>query len=412
MESFVQELGTQKILSKEDIVLLKKYINKKYINSSDIEKSNILTKTVHQILDKNFQGLKTEYIKIIKSDLLKNILIKDVQSILLVDIFNACILAKDKSQDFFEDLLDWINLHVENKISKADLEEYCIKYTSITEYSNTTLNELYIESEFDITPLIDNVEYTSIEELPASDNYIDNSSSDLANTSKIKTLVSSFCSTKAFKFSSCFFLIFFILFFLNKYNFFDTIIHSSIHNGTAQIIVDAKTSANKHEDKANVTVSRKFPENLPKYFMYKDINETQLKKYLDGRDSLLCDEPYFSTIISVSKEYNLNPLVIFAITGQEQSFVPKNNSDSKTIANNPYNIFHSWKEYNTNIDDATRIVCNTIINLSKDMPENEEPFFWINKQYAEDKKWSKGVKQIYETLEKNDSNKDTASNGR
>ena len=108
--------------------------------------------------------------------------------------------------------------------------------------------------------------------------------------------------------------------------------------------------------------------------------------------------PYFSAIIRASKEFNLNPHILFAITGQEQSFVPKNHENANKIANNPFNVFHSWQEYNTDIYDSSRIAARTVINLSKDKPTNIDIFDWINNKYAFDKKWGKGVKEIFETL--------------
>ena len=113
---------------------------------------------------------------------------------------------------------------------------------------------------------------------------------------------------------------------------------------------------------------------------------------------MLAEEPYFSAIIRASKEFNLNPHILFAITGQEQSFVPKNNENAEKIANNPFNVFHSWQEYNTDIYDSSRIAARTVINLAKDKPNNIDIFDWINSKYADDKNWGRGVKEIFETL--------------
>lgn len=137
---------------------------------------------------------------------------------------------------------------------------------------------------------------------------------------------------------------------------------------------------------------------LTKEFRYIEINSFELKKFLNSKNSLLAEDPYFSAIISTAKEYDLNPLMLFAITGQEQSFVPKDSKDAHKIANNPFNVYHSWKEYNTNIEDTCKIASVTIINICKDLPNNIDTFEWINKTYAEDKKWAKGVKSIFENL--------------
>jgi hypothetical protein len=117
------------------------------------------------------------------------------------------------------------------------------------------------------------------------------------------------------------------------------------------------------------------------------------------RNSLLAEEPYFEVILSTAYEYGIHPLVFFAISGQEQAFVPMNNSNARKIANNPYNIFRSWQHYNTDIKDSTRIAARTILTLSKGCPQGKDPFQWINRKYAEDKKWWVGVRNCYIMLE-------------
>lgn len=137
---------------------------------------------------------------------------------------------------------------------------------------------------------------------------------------------------------------------------------------------------------------------LPEEFKYRSIDQESLKQYLDSRDSLLCEDPYFSIIINTSKEFNLNPLLLFAIAGQEQSFVPKDSKYALKIANNPYNVFNSWQNYNTDIEDSSKIASRTVINLSKGKPDNIDLFTWINRKYSEDKDWHNGVRSIYDQL--------------
>lgn len=140
---------------------------------------------------------------------------------------------------------------------------------------------------------------------------------------------------------------------------------------------------------------------LPDYFLYKDVNVSNLKDFLNSRNSLLAEEPYLSTILSVSKDFNLNPLVMFAITGQEQSFVPKDSENAYKIANNPFNVYNSWKKHNFNIEDASTIAAITIVNLCKNRPDNMDAFTWVNRKYAEDKGWAKAVRSIFKQLEGN-----------
>ncbi|MBZ9684889.1 glucosaminidase domain-containing protein [Clostridium estertheticum] len=140
---------------------------------------------------------------------------------------------------------------------------------------------------------------------------------------------------------------------------------------------------------------------LPDYLMYKNVNITNLKEFLKSKNSLLVEEPYFSTILSVSKDFNLNPLVMFAIAGQEQSFVPKDDENAYKIANNPFNVFYSWKRYNTSIQDSASIAARTLVNLCKNKPTNTDAFTWVNRKYSEDKNWSKAVRSIFNQLQDN-----------
>ncbi|MGH4117746.1 hypothetical protein [Clostridium sp.] len=166
------------------------------------------------------------------------------------------------------------------------------------------------------------------------------------------------------------------------------------HGDTEDIKIDISKSNITNETQVVNT-------HLPDYLMYKNVHTTNLKDFLKSRNSLLAEEPYFSIILSVSKDFNLNPLVLFAITGQEQSFVPKNNKNAYKIANNPFNVFNSWQKYNTNIEDACTIAARTLSNLSKNKPNNIDALTWINRKYSQDQNWSKAVRSIFKQIENN-----------
>ena len=156
---------------------------------------------------------------------------------------------------------------------------------------------------------------------------------------------------------------------------------------------------NELYSKSKVSESAKaLTEHLADSFQYKVINEDALKAYLDTRSSLLMSEPYFSSILTVSRDFNINPILLFAITGQEQGFVPQNQDSAAQIANNPYNVFHSWQDYNTNIIDSSQIACRTIINLSKGKPDSVDTLVWINRKYSADQNWSNGVRILYNDI--------------
>ncbi|MFX3635206.1 MAG: hypothetical protein ACE3L7_10805 [Candidatus Pristimantibacillus sp.] len=139
---------------------------------------------------------------------------------------------------------------------------------------------------------------------------------------------------------------------------------------------------------------------LPAELRYTEVDKERLAAYLTSKSSQLASQPYMDAIIEAAKLFDIHPILLFAITGQEQAFVPTTNEESKQIANNPFNVFHSWKEYNTTIHDSAEIAARTIVNLSKGRPEGTDPITWINRKYAEDPNWSKGVRTIFATMKR------------
>lgn len=366
METFIEELGNSPVISKEDIILLKQYISKKYMNYTKVEKSNVLAKAVYKILDKSVYGLNQHSISFVKKVILKDTILKNGDPVFFSDILNLCISTGDKSNDFEKTLLNWINSHIKNKISKTDLEIYSLCLSTIGDKSkvNIELNNIIKSSSLDRS-------------CNTRLNFNDISLKLKRNFRPL--LIGSFTSIL---------ITFFLITFLPGNDSIEKKYSGNSNTSSKKIYINTKSS------KFTAQVS----------FNYKEINRSNLKNFLSLRQSLLAEEPYFSTIISVSKQYNLNPLILFAITGQEEGFVSKKDPNSEKIVNNPYNVYHSWQDYNTDIKDASEIASLTIITLSKNIPVNEEPFHWINRQYAEDPNWSKGVKSIYEALEKNNSN--------
>lgn len=137
---------------------------------------------------------------------------------------------------------------------------------------------------------------------------------------------------------------------------------------------------------------------LPDELRYTDVDRKKLIAYLESKGSLLAEPQYFNAIIQTSKDFDIHPALLFAITGQEQGFVPKTHENAETIANNPFNVFHSWQEFNTTIEQSSQIAARTIVRLSKDKPADTDPFTWINREYAEDPNWSNGVRSIFKSI--------------
>lgn len=139
---------------------------------------------------------------------------------------------------------------------------------------------------------------------------------------------------------------------------------------------------------------------LPQELLWKDFDKEKLRAFLNSRNSILAQDRYLTSIIDICRKKDVNTILMIAITGQEQSYVPKNKPNAEKIANNPFNVYHSWYEYNTDIEDSTSIACNTVINLSKNRPEAIHPIQWINRKYAKDQNWWIGVSNCFDQIKK------------
>ncbi|XEC92552.1 hypothetical protein AB6A23_14185 [Paenibacillus tarimensis] len=142
----------------------------------------------------------------------------------------------------------------------------------------------------------------------------------------------------------------------------------------------------------------RMPNELPRELQYATVNLPGLRQYLEEKSSLLAETPYFEAIVETAKANNIHPVLLFAITGQEQSFVPKDHRFAGQIANNPFNVFNSWKKYNTTIHDSAEIAARTVLKWSKNRPDGIDAIQWINRKYAEDQNWHKGVRSLFDAM--------------
>lgn len=138
---------------------------------------------------------------------------------------------------------------------------------------------------------------------------------------------------------------------------------------------------------------------IPDEYKYQSFHLKSVYAYLDDKNSMLVEDNYLSTINRLSEKYYVNPLLLIAIIGQEQGFVPRDHEYANEIINNPYNVFGSWIDYNTHFEESTIICLNTITTALESRPEGKDLIEFLNKKYSEDKNWSVGVKYFYTALQ-------------
>lgn len=366
---------TKPILSQSDVRTIKRYIQAKYQGESPQRLADILAETVHRILNENLPGFDDKTKQELRSRLLRRSAFMERKSLAVEDVFDECVQLELECDERSEQLLRWLRETVGIELDPVQLQ-YCVDSYRLQGEElreaplQATLRQLAsaMHSSACAVPL----------ELPPAAETGPLRRTDLAARFRsrsvgIVAVILSFTLIGAIIFYS----------------------RQTLYNKPQETL--EWTSEELHRIGFQ---SVKLPNELPVVFQYGDFDPDKLKAYLLRKNSMLADEPYYSSIVKAGAHYNVNPLLLFAITGQEQGFVPKSGKQSSVIANNPFNVFHSWTEYNTTIEDSASIAAKLLVRFSRDRPASEHPLAWINRKYAEDPKWWQGVDKIFAALVK------------
>lgn len=367
MTKVLENLKNHHIINAQNVSDLKNYINNKYPDDSAKHTATILANAIHRIIDENIIYFDNPIRNDIRHHLIENTIKKDTFSISAYEVFKVCSTLNIADTTYLDHLTTWLNHNQSLPVSQEE----------VLQLVNTFL-------EPQLTPQLEPQLTPQNFATPLKKKWFSHLSNILQNV--LKNELVSFALTATFVLTSPLFLYIIYLCFKPYVNPSKNMTHHTvvIHSTPVELVGQKE----------------KIAHDLPIYLCYKRVNKESLKSWLRQKNSLLCEEPYFSSMINAAKDYNINPFLLFAIAGQEQGFVPKNKTHAKLMANNPFNVFESWQKYNTHIDDSSAIVARTIINLSKDCPEDEDVLKWINRKYADDPNWHQGVSQILTQLEK------------
>jgi len=330
----------------------------------------------------------------VKFGVLQRAVINDNYNIRGSDIFRACLFINDTGEDFNASLINWLKTNCSNPIQEEQINLLLTKVAnSYNEYCDYELEYIIgksildLEKDFWIDPGVGTSYFGGffVERVHAAYDYL--------KGKIIRKYIPSQILAISLLLSAL----------LNSNQFVLT--QDISVNGINPRMLFAELQYIEKNDRIFLShettqLLNNVKEPLINELQYIKVDESSLLQFLSRKGSLLGVEPYFSSIIQASHEYDVNPLLLFAIVGQEQSYVPKNDRNARLIANNPFNVYGSWQVYNTDILDSSRIAANLVATLSKTRPVSIDPIVWINTKYAEDKKWHVGVRMIFEELNK------------
>lgn len=371
MQKVLEGLMAKQIMKNEDVLVLREYIGKKYPGATPRERADILANAVHSVIDRHIQEFDEKDRAQIRISLLRRAVSDNHFSIHAGDVLRTCLEIRNDSEDYTTTLTKWVNRHQNVPISRETLLRFSSgqrRYSGdLPEHDRRPFPgstgefaaglhavEAPREPAIAFTPAVVNV--------PSGISVFHQLDRKLFHVLAVSLIVLS-----AFTFQPL-----------------------------RNILVTSFGSTVSSAPESVAAAGTILPEDL----LYRTIDTGKLETALNNRKSILAEEPYLSAILQAAREHNVNPLFLFAITGQEQGFVPRTDKDARRMANNPFNVYHSWMEYNTDIRDSARIAANTVTNLSRNRPETVDPVAWINRKYAEDKEWWIGVSRIFIELKK------------
>ena len=362
MISILDQLSQQEIINSKIIKQLKDSINGQFPHYTSKQKAQKLAGAIYELIERSLPNFSREVKKDVRNSIINRNLTVNSFTINSQDIFES-ILEIVTAEELQKQLPEWLQTKID--IEVESLEKYV---SALIGNKAGAKEEIAAAIQLNYQEVNSNGQFfTESITVPAELNQTD------------KQEINKKFLTAAL---AAFFILVPIVYGVEK----------------VYLANDEQKDVNVIENTAGTEV---MPENaLPDYLQYKQINQQALQVWLNKRNSILADEPYFTTIMEAANQHNLHPFLLFAITGQEQGFVPRSHQNAVKIANNPFNVFHSWNEYNTNILDSSQIAARTIVHLSEARPDNVDPIKWINRKYAEDPNWWIGVSTIFEKLEK------------
>ncbi|SDT54785.1 Mannosyl-glycoprotein endo-beta-N-acetylglucosaminidase [Paenibacillaceae bacterium GAS479] len=386
------------ILTPADIHHIRTFIDDKYPDKPQSEKSEIVADAIRRIINQHLPDFAETVKKELTSRLVRKKLLGSVGTVHTGHIFEACLDLDIRDQRIVRPLRNWVERKLDVSVEDREFQRVLrlVNSNDQQKEQQTPLDAVARELNAPVTVTTEPQASSSLEKRDTA--------SLLSGMPSTRILLSA-----VFAILLLGGLLVYIWSLVHKSNGADTMPIVSASPLEKQAAAGGKSQAFGAPDKnaaaaATATEPEKkatptFKNELPKSLQYSDIQYEELKAFLESRSSMLAEPKYMNAIIKAARHYNIDPLLLFAITGQEQSFVPEDHDRAKEMANNPFNVYYSWQSFNTTIEESSMIAAKTVVNLSKNRPEDQDPINWINRKYAEDENWSVGVNDILDMLE-------------
>lgn len=345
------------VLSGGEIIKLRHYIEQKHNYPAPQKRASILANAVHRIIESRLPSFPPE----VKKQIRMNLLLEHSESLTIhVDnVFQQCMSLDLNKEELLLPLVSWVS-----KQSDDPLPEEQVRSVILKTYKKS-------KSVTSLQALVQEAAQAHVK------TQVKAQTRKLSLTSYLRTAIPAAVTLAA--------IFLFILIW-------------QIQSPASQVLQHGAAVHMPVSEIPPASLAPAASSGIPQQLRYTPVDTNRLREYLQSKNSFLADDPYMNAIIQAGEQYDVHPLLLFAITGQEQALVPKDHRTAEEIVNNPFNVYGSWERYNTTIDESAKIAAKTVANVSSRRPEDSHPIQWLNQTYAEDPNWWTGVTWFFDTM--------------
>ncbi|MBE0449542.1 MAG: hypothetical protein IBX70_01730 [Clostridia bacterium] len=370
MHDIIEKLKKWIILSLSDIQKIRSSIELQYSNYSSQERAKHFAAAVHKLLDQHLDGISIDQRESLKKEIINSTLLKNIDSITKFDVFTS-IFELDLDNDTQVMLAkNWLKESEKIVVKEEEIKSFLNFYDQVPS-TIITKKRIAFKAKWSILSLLSLL----IIVIASIITFAPEEKKPVAIARPFEIVGRNYAeSFPAFGLINTFHIISEINYTDNE-DYVGFILHYQVYHPFFK----------QHEFP--------YPYRLIDYFSLVDYIKTI-------RNGAMAESGYFNMVMSLARINDIDPLLLFAIIGHEQAFVPKDHAYAFMMINNPYNVYNSWWDYNTTLSDSTTIAINTIKNRMLSLPLGTDPLVWLNGIYAEDPYWHIGVGLIYGQLDK------------
>ncbi len=401
MSADFRQLMSKPVIRLEDVSTLRAHIEQRHPDYDSHMRAELMAEGINRMLDSAMTGLEGLDRDGIKKKLISEQLIGSRQSVLKMDVLNRILALDLKPEQLMAKTWGWYVLNTGHSVTLSDFIEQTSPYIphSVREAlkANAVRNTTYQAATRNGAP---EAEVPFEEEIPSVENSTDTASQgDYSGLHRLH-MQERLNRIKTYKLTPKGRLalggVAGVLVFCCSFPFL-------IHHLPNSLEAPGKTSAPfvpPQEYRPAAAKPYTVPGSLdkPHYLQYQNVSVEKLKSYLERKNSMLLTSDYLDQLLAYSYEKNINPLLLIAIIGQEQNYVPSGHRYAPQMIQNPFNIYGSWETHPVGFTASMKEACYTINAALNQRELYTDPFVLINTRYAQDPNWYLGVKVIFRDL--------------